>query len=162
MARMRLIPELRAMILLGALLMPVSMISSRSWLRLGSSLILVASCMPVMPGMSWSSRTTSKYSRRCALVRRWASASLPDATALTSMPQALHCCMTTLRQVWLSSTISSRAPCSGPSRSAAGCSSSCWSSGRLSQRVLPWASPVSMPNCPDISWISWRAMIRPR
>ncbi|MCY1177420.1 hypothetical protein D9M73_177290 [compost metagenome] len=53
-------PELRAMILLGALLMPVSMISRMSWFRLGSSLILAASCMPVMPGMFWSSSTASK------------------------------------------------------------------------------------------------------
>ncbi|SVJ72876.1 Uncharacterised protein [Klebsiella pneumoniae] len=150
------------MILLGALLIPVSMISRMSWLRLGSSLIFAASCMPVMPGMSWSSRTTSKYSRRCALVRNWASASLPDDTALTFRPQPLHCCTSTLRQVSLSSTTSSRAPCSGPSRSAVGFSSCCGSSGRVSDRVVPWLLPDWMPNSPPISRTSWRAMIRPR
>ncbi|MNR64378.1 hypothetical protein D3C85_1870090 [compost metagenome] len=51
MARIRLTPALRAMTLLGALLMPVSITSRMSWLRLGSSLIFAASCMPVMPGM---------------------------------------------------------------------------------------------------------------
>ena len=155
-------PALRAMILLGALLMPVSMMIRMSWLRLGSSLILAASCMPVMPGMSWSSSTTSKYSRRWALVRSRARASLPDGTALTCRPQALHCCTSTLRQVSLSSTTSSRAPCSGPSRSEAGCSRRWASRGRVSHRVLPWLPPLWMPKSPCIRRTSWRAMIRPR
>ncbi len=149
------------MILLGALLMPVSMISRMSWLRLESSLILLASCMPVIPGMSWSSRTTSKYSFRWALVRSRASASLPEATALTSRPQPLHCCSSTLRQVSLSSTISRRVPCSGPSRSALFCARPSPASGRLIHSVLPWLAPVWMPKSPSISWTSWRAMIRP-
>ncbi|MNZ52370.1 hypothetical protein D3C78_702150 [compost metagenome] len=95
-------------------------------------------------------------------MRSKARASLPEGTALTFIPQALHCCTRTLRQVSLSSTTSTRAPRRGPSRSVEGCSRRCGSRGRVSHNVLPRPWLVLIPNSPCISEISCLAMTRPR
>ncbi|MNH07497.1 hypothetical protein D3C79_668910 [compost metagenome] len=95
-------------------------------------------------------------------MRKRARASLPDGTALTFMPQALHCCTSTLRHVSLSSTTSTRASRSGLSRSAGGCSRREGSSGKVSHKVLPMPVLLLMPNSPCIRPISCLAMTSPR
>ena len=126
----------------------------------GVLLILLASCMPVIPGMSRSSRTTSKYSFRWALVRSRASASCPrrprshpaPAAALLHQYLAAGVVVVDDQQARaLQRAVGSALFCARPSPAR----------GRLIHSVLPWLAPVWMPKSPSISWTSWRAMIRP-
>ena len=125
----------------------------------GVLLILLASCMPVIPACH--GRAGPRRSTPSGGLWSVAGPALPcRGDRAHIQPQPLHCCTSTCGRCRCRRRSAGACPAAGRPVRVVLCQTLA-GRGRLIHSVLPWLAPVWMPKSPSISWTSWRAMIRP-